>query len=206
MNDLAPRPLSPSIACRRPLMWGALLLLPSLSCLPALALDSPVAAALTTPSPASAYVPEITTTSLPRFDTVDGGLHSPRIDLSLMPAEGSGLGLVMGLSARHASAPASAGFNSIQDVDLGLRWRHTLESNYRIDVTAWRRVSPDAATMIIMRQPSYGARVEMQMPALPRSGFVAERGFLGIQLEGGGRITLRRSGGKPMVYYRTKFY
>ena len=37
------------------------------------------------------------------------------------------------------------------------------------------------------------------------AGLVAERGFLGLQLESGARITVRRSGGKPMLYYRSKF-
>ena len=37
------------------------------------------------------------------------------------------------------------------------------------------------------------------------SGLVADRGFVGLQLESGARITVRRSGGKPMIYYRTKF-
>jgi len=205
MNANAPLRMSPSIACRRPLMHGAFLSLLSLSCVPGFAFETPVAGPLAAASPGTAYVPEVSTTSLPRFDAVDGGLRASRVDLSLVPAGRSGLGLVMGLTTLQANAPVSAGFNATQDVDLGLRWRHTLDSNYRIDVTAWRRVTPDAATMIIMRQPSYGARVEMQLAGLPRSGFVAERGFVGIQLEGGGRITLRRSGGKPMLYYRTKF-
>jgi hypothetical protein len=34
---------------------------------------------------------------------------------------------------------------------------------------------------------------------------VADRGFIGFQLESGARVTLRRSGGKPMIYYRTRF-
>jgi hypothetical protein len=46
--------------------------------------------------------------------------------------------------------------------------------------------------------------VEMQL-AGSRSAFVAEHGFVGLQLDGGARITLRRSGGRPMVYYRTRF-
>ena len=88
-----------------------------------------------------------------------------------------------------------------------MHWRYTLDGNYRLDVSAWRRVlPPDALTLVELREPSYGARVEMQLGGgAPRSGFVADRGFLGFQLESGARVTLRRSGGKPMVYYRSKF-
>jgi hypothetical protein len=35
--------------------------------------------------------------------------------------------------------------------------------------------------------------------------FVVDRGFVGIRLDRGARITLHRSGGKPMVYYRNQF-
>jgi hypothetical protein len=91
-------------------------------------------------------------------------------------------------------------------VNLGLHWRYTLDSNYRVDVTAWRRLVPaDALTLVQTHQPSYGARVEMQIRPVQKSGFVAGRGFVGLQLESGARVTLRRSGGKPMIYYRTKF-
>ena len=38
-----------------------------------------------------------------------------------------------------------------------------------------------------------------------QSGFVAQRGFIGFQLESGSRITVRRSDGKPMLYYRSNF-
>ena len=53
----------------------------------------------------------------------------------------------------------------------------------------------DAVDLVQARQPTYGARVEMQLGSLPQRGFVADRGFLGLQLEGGARITVRRSGG-----------
>ena len=50
-------------------------------------------------------------------------------------------------------------------VDLGLHWRYTLDSNYRIDVTAWRRlVPPDALTL-----------VQMQRAQLWRTGRDADR-------------------------------
>ena len=58
--------------------------------------------------------------------------------------------------------------------------------------------------MVQLRDAGCGARVEMQLSG-SRSSLVADRGFIGVQLDGGARITLRRSGGKPMVYYRNKF-
>jgi hypothetical protein len=32
-----------------------------------------------------------------------------------------------------------------------------------------------------------------------------DRGFIGMQLEGGARITIKRKDGRPMVYYRSAF-
>lgn len=102
--------------------------------------------------------------------------------------------------------PANPG-QRITGVDLGLHWRYTSIGNYRFDVSAWRRMNPpDAATLIDNRDSSYGARVEMHLVPPPRSGFLADHGFLGLQLESGARITLHKGGGgKPMVYYRSKF-
>lgn len=152
---------------------------------------------------------EVSASTLPRFDSTDGANRSSRIDMTWLPPRRSALGLSLGMTSvngprafqavgGHVGAPNS--------VDLGLHWRYTLDGNYRIDVTAWRRlVPPDALTLIQMHQPSYGARVEMQIRPVPKSGFVADRGFIGLQLESGARVTLRRSGGKPMIYYRTKF-
>jgi len=36
-------------------------------------------------------------------------------------------------------------------------------------------------------------------------GFVANRGFVGFQLESGARVTIRRKSGGPMLYYRNAF-
>ncbi len=150
---------------------------------------------------------EVSTTSLPRFQNTDGATHSSQFELVWLPPSRSAFGLTVGLSS-----PSSAGmpvdFNrGSTSVNMGLRWRYTMTPNYRVDVSAWRRLVPaDALSLVQVREPSYGARVEMRIgPAPIRSGFVADRGFLGFQLESGARITLRRSGGKPMVYYRTKF-
>lgn len=152
---------------------------------------------------------EVSATSLPRFDNIDGSNRSSRIDMTLLPPRRSALGLSMGMTS--GNSPSLAGFSPQRaaaqtSVDLGLHWRYRLDSNYRFDVTAWRRLVPtDALTLVQTREAQYGARVEMQLVSLPKSGFAIDRGFVGLQLESGARVTLRRSGGKPMVYYRSKF-
>ena len=153
---------------------------------------------------------EVSASSLPRFDNTDGSSRTSRIDMTWLPPRRSALGLSVGMVSLDGPALAPfaprPGF-SPNSVDLGLTWRYTLDSNYRVDVTAWRRLIPaDALTLVQTREPSYGARVEMRLGGgMPKDGFVAERGFVGLQLESGARVTLKRSGGKPMLYYRSKF-
>jgi hypothetical protein len=152
---------------------------------------------------------EISTTSLPRFDNADNGNRTSRLDMTWMAPRRSALGLSLGMTSPDTSTALVAGnrVGLAPSVDLGLRWRYTLDSNYRVDVTAWRRiVPPDALSLVQAQEASYGARVEMALGAgVPKSGFVADHGFLGVQLDNGARVTLRRSGGHPMVYYRNKF-
>ena len=152
---------------------------------------------------------EISTSNLPRFDNFDGSNRTQqRIDMALLSPGRSAFGVTMGVSGL---SPSRSGFNAgfadaLPAVNLGLQWRYILDNNRRVDITAWREVGRpnDALAMIQSQEASYGARVEMQL-AGSRSPLVAERGFVGMQLDGGARITLRRSGGKPMVYYRNQF-
>jgi hypothetical protein len=161
------------------------------------------------PVTAQILVPEVSATSLPRFES-EGGTRTSRIDMTWLQPQRSALGLSLGMTSIDGlglAVPANVGI-TLQSLDVGLHWRYTPDSNYRIDVTAWRRVTPqDAASLVQLREPStYGARVEMRIGRAPiQSGFVAQRGFVGFQLEGGGRITVRRSDGKPMLYYRSNF-
>jgi hypothetical protein len=152
---------------------------------------------------------EVSASSLPRFENLDGSNRASRIDMTWLPPRRTALGLSLGMGTVDDSTLPQFGprNGSPTTLDLGLRWRHTLDGNYRIDVTAWRRLMPpDALTLVQTREPSYGARVEMSLGSgLPKSGLVADRGFVGLQLESGARVTLKRSGGKPMIYYRTKF-
>jgi hypothetical protein len=92
-------------------------------------------------------------------------------------------------------------------VDFGLRWTQRLQSQHKIDITAWRRMNTpdDAYSLVTMREPVYGARVEMNLSGGRKAGLAFDTGFIGMQLESGARITVKRKDGRPMVYYRTKF-
>jgi hypothetical protein len=150
---------------------------------------------------------EITTSSMPRLDIVDGATRDSRLNMTLLPRR-SGFGFSLGMTS--AVAPTYGSLSPVMSasplVDLGVHWRYTLDDNYRFDVTAYRRVSnTDAISLIQNRDPSYGARVEMRMGTVTSKGFVADRGFVGFQLESGARITVKRSRGGPMFYYRNTF-
>ena len=145
---------------------------------------------------------QVQASSLPRFDAQDAGFQAPRVDLSVTPfGDGDGgLAAVLGLSN------PSGGPGLQPRVDLGLRWSHLLKRQ-RIDITAWRRmnVPDDAYSQILMREPVYGARVEMNLASAHRAGLAMDLGFVGFQMESGARITIKRKDGRPMVYYRTSF-
>ena len=153
---------------------------------------------------------EISSSNLPRFDNFDGMTRSQqRIDMALLSPGRSSFGVTMGLSSLSApryglgAGPAEVA----PGVNVGLQWRYVMDNNRRIDITAWRDLGRpnDALSLIHSREGGYGARVEMQLKGGSRSPFVADRGFIGVQLDGGARITVRRSHGRPMVYYRNKF-
>jgi hypothetical protein len=93
-------------------------------------------------------------------------------------------------------------------MDFGVHWRVMLDSSYRFDVTAYRRVqNADAISLIESHDPEYGARVELGLGSIQgrSKGFVANRGFVGFQLESGARVTIKRKSGGPMLYYRNDF-
>jgi hypothetical protein len=160
----------------------------------------------TAPGTAPRSVFELSASSPPLFENADGSTRSSRLDMIWLPPRHPNLGLAFGLSTFDGPGFKAPGSTSSPTFDLGLQWRYTLDSQYRIDVTAWRRMAPpDALSLIQNRQSDYAARLEMQIAAMPGSRFVAERGFLGLQLDSGARITVRRTAGHPMVYYRTRF-
>jgi hypothetical protein len=161
------------------------------------------------PPEARAEVPvrvQVQASTLPRLDAQDSGFQAPRVDVSLFPANSGGLGAVFGMSGFHPRQSLPVGLMPARpSVDLGLRFTHQLQSLHQIDVTAWRRMNTpdDAYTLIQAREPVYGARVEMKFK--PSSILALDRGFVGLQLEGGARISIKRKDGRPMVYYRTAF-
>ncbi len=91
--------------------------------------------------------------------------------------------------------------------DVGLSWRARLMDDKVIDITAWRRMPQqpfDAISQIRQRDPLYGARVEMKL-APARTRFATELRAIGLQLDNGARILLRRKDGNPTLYYRSQF-
>ncbi|MFC5497481.1 hypothetical protein ACFPOE_08045 [Caenimonas terrae] len=169
---------------------------------------APLAAA-GSPAPATGSTIEISASNLPRFDNFDGSSRTQqRLDMALLSPGRSAFGVTMGVTGL---APSRYGFNAgstegTAGVNLGLQYRYIIDNNRRVDITAWREMNRpnDALAMIQSRDAGYGARVEMQLSGA-HSPLVAERGFVGMQLDGGARITVKRSMGRPMVYYRNQF-
>lgn len=152
---------------------------------------------------------EVQTSTLPRMQAQDSGFQAPRVDVSLFPARplDYGLGAVVGMSGfTPRSGQQAIGLPPQRpSFELGLHWRQRVQSQ-RVDITAWRRmnVDDDAYSLVQARQPVYGARFEMKLAAA-KSRFSLDRAFIGLQLESGARISLKRKDGRPMIYYRTTF-
>ncbi|MGZ5179583.1 MAG: hypothetical protein ACXWC6_08740 [Ramlibacter sp.] len=91
-------------------------------------------------------------------------------------------------------------------VDVGLQWRQPILRQQTVDITAWRRMSPppDALALVQQRDPVYGARFEMKLKSNTPKNLFADK-FIGMQLDSGARIGIRRSNGNPTIYYRNQF-
>lgn len=92
-------------------------------------------------------------------------------------------------------------------MDLGVTWRQPLPGPYRVDITAWRRTAAqnDALALVQQREGTvYGARAELKFSS-QRHLLVDLKGALGVQLDSGARIGLRRANGGPTLYYRNQF-
>lgn len=154
---------------------------------------------------------QLEASTLPRLDAQDAGFQAPRLDLSVVPenANGTGVGPVLGVRTTPTQSPPGSPALAAprSGIDVGLRFSHRFQNENRIDVTAWRRMNApdDAYTLIQMREPVYGARVEMKLKPAKFSALGFDRGLLGFQLESGARISIKRKDGRPMVYYRTSF-
>lgn len=145
---------------------------------------------------------QVQTSTLPRLEaSQENGFRSPRVDVSVFPANAYGVGAVFGMSGFSAGQPLPLGFAPARPaVDLGLRWHRN-----QIDITAWRRMhtADDAYALIQAREPVYGARVEMNLKS--SSVLALDKSAIGLQLQSGARISIKRKNGGPMVYYRTTF-
>jgi hypothetical protein len=189
--------------------FAGIVLAGAAGCAAAQAQDVVAQAAAASPPPDTQPRLELSASSLPNFDSAAPA--GPRLDLIVLPPRRS-VGLAVGLNNLFAKPGTAAnGFAAAPppSMDVGVHWRHTLDNNQRVDVSAWRRVAsqPDAYTLIQQTQPSYGAKVEFNLSkhAAPKTGLVAEKGFIGVRLDSGARITIKRRNGGPMVYYRTTF-
>jgi hypothetical protein len=91
-------------------------------------------------------------------------------------------------------------------MQIGLQWSPPVAGGQPVDITAWHRVAPppDALSLIQQRDPAFGARVEMKIGA-NRSGLVSDYKFIGLQMDSGSRIGVRRKDGRPTIYYRSQF-
>lgn len=171
---------------------------------------APDSAALATPADKPPRL-ELSASNAPRLDAQDGNWGGPRLNLSLLSPGSSSIGPTVGMSnltPPTGALPGSNGFAAQPAMDVGVHWRHVLDSRHRIDVVASRRMASPGETPVtaqLQQQPTYRASIELNLkPALQR-GFVAERGSFGFQMEGGGRLMLRAKHGRPMVYYRNTF-
>lgn len=150
---------------------------------------------------------EVSASTLPRFDNVDANTQTSRIDMRVLSPGRSSVGLAFGLNSATGAPLGIVTLAPARSVDLGVHWRYTFDSSYRFDVTAYRRMpNADAISLIESRDPTYGARVEMGFGTnSTHKGFVADRGFIGLQLEGDARLGVKRKNGGPMFYYRNAF-
>ncbi len=159
----------------------------------------------------------VSATPVPSLAAADAAQPRVRIDITgwSRGPEQSGLGLSMGSSTRpspgagYAFVPLSPRGGAVADLDVALRWRsQPLSGNRRVDLAAFRRSVPDAADLARSgeaNEPVYGARVEMQFASARSRRLVPELGAIGMQLDGGAKISLRAKRGKPMLYYRASF-
>jgi hypothetical protein len=98
---------------------------------------------------------------------------------------------------------------SPQAMEVGLKWRMPFGASNRVDISAWRRdpQPTDALSLIRQREPVYGARLEFRLPST-NNRFLSDlrqMGFIGLQLDNGARVGIRRSNGNPTLYYRMQF-
>ncbi len=113
--------------------------------------------------------------------------------------------LQRGLSLDVRPSLASPGL-APDATEVGLKWRQPFGTRGNaVDFAAWRRSSQqtDALSLIQQRDPLFGARVEFKLAS--KTPFTTDYRFVGLQLDSGARIGIRRSNGNPTIYYRARF-
>lgn len=139
----------------------------------------------------------------PSFAQQSAATVNALADADPVPARSGPRTPTLSLTARE-SLPGLAPRGS---VDVGVQWSRPIGGQL-IDFAAWRRVTPppDALALIQQQQQEsnvYGARVEMKLAPASKRLF-ADR-FIGLQLDSGARIGLKKSNGNPTIYYRNQF-
>jgi hypothetical protein len=123
----------------------------------------------------------------PRLPRIDMALLSPLAAPSADPAQ----------LARQAQGIAP---NS--PLNLGLQWRRQPAGGFSVQATVWRRISLDARPAGAPAEPIYGAQLEMELRRDPRASL---RDLLGMQLNNGGRISLKPRRNEVTIYYKVSF-
>lgn len=117
-----------------------------------------------------------------------------------LPAQGTAVGLGLDVNAPAVHGPQ-------RGTDLSLRWRTVLPGGEWLHVSAWHALVPaSAAAGLASSAPTMGTRLELHLKPAPVFGFMAEARAIGLQLDGGAKITLKRRNGGLMVQYRMQFH
>ena len=187
MNSMLPRPSG----TRFLVQWGAAFITASASGL-ASGQDAPAEVAAVSPRF------ELSGHTLVRVDGPEPS--NTRLEAVGWAERGSNsFGLALGSTLDRPALVPRLGEQPAPSMDVGVRWRSTVNSRHRVDVAAWRALSGEDE-----ERPAVTTRVEMQFAA-PRSKSFAELGAVGMQLSGDSRLTLKIRKGRPMFYYRSKF-
>jgi len=131
----------------------------------------------------------------------DGAQPGKRIEaIGWAGSDAHAFGVALGSQFDRVSATPWQTPQWESSLNVGVRFRSSLNDHRRVDFAAWREVA--GATN---ERPGVSTRIEMQF-ASPRSsvGF-SELGAIGMQLDGNAKLQLKIRRGKPMFYYRSKF-
>jgi hypothetical protein len=144
----------------------------------------------------------------PRFEVtaepvarLDGVQPSTRIEaIGWAAGDVHAFGVAVGSQTDRVSVVPWQSPQAENSLNIGLRWRSTLNDRRRVDVAAWRQVAAAAD-----ERPGVTTRIEMQFTSPRSSVGLSDLGAIGMQLDGNAKLQLKIRRGKPMFYYRSKF-